>query len=152
MRVVFMGTPKFSVAALEALAAAGHDIVAVYSQPPRKSGRGQKLRLSPVHQLAEARGWPVFTPRNLHDPADVVVFSAHEADIAVVVAYGLILPQAILDLPKHGCLNIHASLLPWWRGQLQFIVLLWRGTVRRACASCRWMRDWTRARFSIVVA
>ncbi len=116
MRVVFMGTPKFSVAALEALAAAGHDIVAVYSQPPRKSGRGQKLRLSPVHQLAEARGWPIFTPGNFHDPADVLAFSAHEADIAVVVAYGLILPQALLDLPKHGCLNIHASLLPRWRG------------------------------------
>ena len=116
MRVVFMGTPEFSVNALEALAAAGHEIVAVYSQPPRKSGRGQKLRPSPVHQLAQTRGWPIFTPANFRDPADVAAFAGHDADIAVVVAYGLILPQALLDLPKHGCLNIHASLLPRWRG------------------------------------
>ena len=116
MRVVFMGTPEFSVTALEALAAAGHEIVAVYSQPPRKSGRGLKLRPSPVHQLAQTRGWPIFTPVNFHDPADVVAFADHDADIAVVVAYGLILPQALLDMPKQGCLNIHASLLPRWRG------------------------------------
>ncbi len=116
MRVVFMGTPEFSVTALEALAAAGHEIVAVYSQPPRKSGRGQKLRPSPVHQLAQTSGWPIFTPVNFCDPADVVAFAGHDADIAVVVAYGLILPQALLDLPKLGCLNIHASLLPRWRG------------------------------------
>ena len=116
MRVVFMGTPEFSVTALEALAAAGHEIVAVYSQPPRKSGRGLKLRPSPVHQLAQTRGWPIFTPINFHDPADVVAFADHDADIAVVVAYGLILPQALLDMPKQGCLNIHASLLPRWRG------------------------------------
>jgi len=116
MRVVFMGTPEFSVTALEALAAAGHEIVAVYSQPPRKSGRGLKLRPSPVHQLAQTRGWPIFTPVNFRDPADVVAFADHDADIAVVVAYGLILPQALLDMPKQGCLNIHASLLPRWRG------------------------------------
>jgi len=116
MRVVFMGTPKFSVTALEALAAAGHEIVAVYSQPPGKSGRGQKLRPSPVHQLAQTLGWPIFTPANFRDPADVAAFAGHDADIAVVVAYGLILPQALLDLPKQGCLNIHASLLPRWRG------------------------------------
>lgn len=116
MRIVFMGTPEFSVTALEALAAAGHEIVAVYSQPPRKSGRGQKLRLSPVHQLAQTRGWPILTPANFRDPVDVVAFAGHDADIAVVVAYGLILPQALLDIPKQGCLNIHASLLPRWRG------------------------------------
>lgn len=116
MRVVFMGTPEFSVTALEALAAAGHEIVAVYSQPPRKSGRGQKLRPSPVHQLAQTRGWPIFTPANFRDVADLAAFAGHDADIAVVVAYGLILPKALVDLPKHGCLNIHASLLPRWRG------------------------------------
>ena len=116
MRIVFMGTPDFSVTALEALAAAGHEIVAVYSQPPRKSGRGQKLRPSPVHQLSEVRGWPVFTPVDFRDPADVAAFRAHKADIAVIVAYGLILPLEILNFPEHGCLNIHASLLPRWRG------------------------------------
>ena len=116
MRIVFMGTPDFSVTALEALAAADHEIVAVYSQPPRKSGRGQKLRPSPVHQLSEVRGWPVFTPVDFRDPADVAAFRAHKADIAVIVAYGLILPLEILNFPEHGCLNIHASLLPRWRG------------------------------------
>ena len=116
MRVVFMGTPDFSVAALRALAEAGHEIAAVYSQPPRKSGRGQKRRPSPVQAYAECQGWTVFTPKNFHDPAELANFAALEADIAVVVAYGLILPQALLDAPRFGCLNIHASLLPRWRG------------------------------------
>ena len=116
MRVVFMGTPEFSVAALRALAEAGHEIAAVYSQPPRKSGRGQKLRPSPVQAYAEGRGWPVFTPNSFRDPEERANFAALEADIAVVVAYGLILPQALLDAPRFGCLNIHASLLPRWRG------------------------------------
>ena len=116
MRIVFMGTPDFSVRALEALAAAGHEIVAVYSQPPRKSGRGQKLKPSPVQLYSELCGWPVFTPLDLRDPTDIMSFRAHKADIAVVVAYGLILPSEILNLPENGCLNIHASLLPRWRG------------------------------------
>ena len=116
MRVVFMGTPDFSVAALRSLSEAGHEIVAVYSQPPRKSGRGQKLRPSPVQAYAERQGWTVFTPKNFRDLAELANFAALEADIAVVVAYGLILPQALLDAPRLGCLNIHASLLPRWRG------------------------------------
>ena len=116
MRIVFMGTPEFSVPALESLAASGHDIIAVYSQPPRKGGRGQKLRPSPVHQLAEKLGWPVFTPINFKNSTDIETFAAHSADVAVVVAYGLLLPQALLSLPVYGCLNIHASLLPRWRG------------------------------------
>ena len=116
MRIVFMGTPDFSVRALEALAAAGHEIVAVYSQPPRKSGRGQKLKPSSVQLYSELCGWPVFTPLDFRDPTDIISFRAHKADIAVVVAYGLILPSEILNLPEHGCLNIHASLLPRWRG------------------------------------
>ena len=116
MRIVFMGTPDFSVRALEALVAAGHEIVADYSQPPRKSGRGQKLKPSPVQLYSELCGWPVFTPLDLRDPTDIMSFRAHKADIAVVVAYGLILPSDILNLPEHGCLNIHASLLPRWRG------------------------------------
>jgi methionyl-tRNA formyltransferase len=116
MRVVFMGTPDFSVPALDALAAAGHEIAAVYTQPPRPAGRGQKERPSPVHLRAEALGLPVRHPRTLRTPEAQAEFAALEADIAVVVAYGLILPKPVLDAPRDGCLNIHASLLPRWRG------------------------------------
>ena len=116
MRVIFMGTPDFSVAALDALVAAGHEIAAVYSQPPRPAGRGKKDRPSPAQQRAEALGLPVRHPVSLKTPEAQAEFAALGADIAVVVAYGLILPQAILDAPTHGCLNIHASLLPRWRG------------------------------------
>lgn len=115
MRVIFMGTPDFSVPVLEALAAQ-HEVVAVYSQPPRPAGRGKALRPSPVQAKAEALGLPVRHPLNFKAEEDRTAFAALQADIAVVVAYGLILPQAILDAPKHGCLNIHASLLPRWRG------------------------------------
>jgi len=116
MKLIFMGTPDFSVAALDALVNAGHDVLRVYSQPPRKSGRGQKERPTPVHAHALELGLEVAHPLNFKDPADVAEFAALQADVAVVVAYGLILPQALLDAPKHGCLNIHASLLPRWRG------------------------------------
>ncbi len=115
MRVIFMGTPEFSVPALEAVAAA-HQVVAVYTQPPRPAGRGKALRASPVQARAEAMGLPVRHPVSLK-PAEVQAdFAALAADVAVVVAYGLILPQAVLDAPANGCLNIHASLLPRWRG------------------------------------
>lgn len=116
MRVVFMGTPEFSVVALQALIEAGHEIACVYSQPPRPARRGQKERPSPVHAHAEAAGLTVRTPVNFKDAEDRQAFAALNADVAVVVAYGLILPQAILDAPSLGCLNIHASLLPRWRG------------------------------------
>jgi methionyl-tRNA formyltransferase len=116
MRLVFMGTPSFSVPALEALVAAGHEIAAVYTQPPRPAGRGQALRPSDVHRRAETLGLPVRHPQSLRDPEAQADFAALEADAAVVVAYGLILPQAVLDAPHGGCLNIHASLLPRWRG------------------------------------
>ncbi|WP_118137449.1 methionyl-tRNA formyltransferase [Oceanicella sp. SM1341] len=116
MRLVFMGTPEFSVPVLEALVAAGHELAAVYSQPPRPAGRGKKPRPSPVQARAEALGLPVRTPLNFRDPAEREAFAALGAEIAVVVAYGLILPQAVLDAPARGCLNIHASLLPRWRG------------------------------------
>lgn len=116
MRIVFMGTPDFSVPVLDALVAAGHDVVAVYSQPPRPAGRGKKDRPSPVQSRAEALGLPVHHPVSLRNAEAQAIFASHEADAAVVVAYGLILPQAILDAPKQGCLNIHASLLPRWRG------------------------------------
>ncbi|NDR56857.1 methionyl-tRNA formyltransferase [Aliiruegeria sabulilitoris] len=116
MKVIFMGTPDFSVPALDALVEAGHEIVAVYSQPPRPAGRGKKPRPSPVQARAEALGIPVRHPVSLRPQEEKDAFAALGADIGVVVAYGLILPQAILDAPAHGCLNIHASLLPRWRG------------------------------------
>ncbi|MBZ8117297.1 methionyl-tRNA formyltransferase [Roseovarius sp. LXJ103] len=116
MRVIFMGSPDFSVPALEALVAAGHEIACVYCQPPRPAGRGKALRLTPVQARAEALGLPVRHPESLKGAAAQADFVALKADVAVVVAYGLILPQAVLDAPVHGCLNIHASLLPRWRG------------------------------------
>lgn len=115
MRVVFMGTPEFSVPALQAIAAR-HEVVCVYSQPPRAAGRGQKPRPSPVQAAAEALGIPVRTPVRLKGAEEQAEFAALGADVAVVVAYGLILPQPVLDAPRLGCLNIHASLLPRWRG------------------------------------
>lgn len=115
MRVVFMGTPGFAVPALEAVAQA-HEIVCVYTQPPRPAGRGRKDRPSPVQARAEALGLPVRHPASLREAGAQAEFAALGADVAVVVAYGLILPQAVLDAPAKGCLNIHASLLPRWRG------------------------------------
>ncbi|MBL4541933.1 MAG: methionyl-tRNA formyltransferase [Rhodobacteraceae bacterium] len=116
MRLIFMGTPGFAVPALDALAAAGHEIAAVYCQPPRPAGRGKKPQPVPVHKRAEALGLPVRHPATLKDPAEQAAFAALGAEVAVVAAYGLILPQPILDAPARGCLNIHASLLPRWRG------------------------------------
>ena len=116
MRVVFMGTPEFAVPTLDALVAAGHAVVAVYSQPPRPAGRGKKLQPGPVHLAAERHGLPVLTPVSLKGTEEQAAFAAHGADVAVVAAYGLILPQAILSAPRHGCLNVHGSLLPRWRG------------------------------------
>jgi methionyl-tRNA formyltransferase len=116
MRLAFMGTPDFAVPALQALHAAGHEIVAVYSQPPRRAGRGKKLSPSSVQRLAEELGVEVRTPVSLKSEEEQAAFAALDLDVAVVAAYGLILPQPILDAPKMGCLNIHGSLLPRWRG------------------------------------
>lgn len=116
MRLVFMGTPEFSVPALAALVDAGHEIAAVYTQPPRPAGRGKRARVSPVQAKADKLGLALYTPVSLKDAAAQAEFANLQADLAVVVAYGLILPQAILDAPRVGCLNIHASLLPRWRG------------------------------------
>jgi len=116
LRLAFMGTPDFAVPVLRALAEAGHEIAAVYSQPPRPAGRGHKPRLSPVQAFAEDRGWPVRTPPSLRDRQEHAAFQALGLDAAVVVAYGLILPKEILAAPRLGCLNVHASLLPRWRG------------------------------------
>ena len=116
MRLVFMGTPDFSVPILRALHAAGHEIAAVYCQPPRPAGRGKKPRPSPVQAAAEALALPVRHPASLKDPAEQAAFADLRAEAAVVVAYGLILPRAVLDAPALGCWNLHASLLPRWRG------------------------------------
>ncbi|MDO9417754.1 methionyl-tRNA formyltransferase [Pararhizobium sp.] len=117
LRIIFMGTPEFSVPTLAALAAAGHQIVAAYSQPPRPGGRrGLDLQKSPVHQAAELLGIPVFTPINFKAETDRQAFIDLDADVAVVVAYGLLLPEAILNGTRLGCYNGHASLLPRWRG------------------------------------
>src|ERR671924_155459 len=115
-RIAFMGTPDFAVPALLALIDSGHDIAAVYTQPPREAGRGQQPRRSPVHATALARNLQVRTPATLKPPEEHAAFASLGLDAAVVVAYGLLLPQAILSAPRLGCLNIHASLLPRWRG------------------------------------
>jgi methionyl-tRNA formyltransferase len=117
MKLAFMGSPAFSVSALKALVAAGHEVAAVYAQPPKPAGRGQKEQKCAVHQAAEALGLPVRTPRKLRNNAEeLVFFQGLGLDAAVVAAYGLILPQDFLDVPVRGCLNIHGSLLPRWRG------------------------------------
>ncbi|MFC5355987.1 methionyl-tRNA formyltransferase [Azospirillum himalayense] len=116
LRLVFMGTPDFAVPSLRALADAGHEVVCVYSQPPRPAGRGQQVQKSPVHRFAEERGIPVRTPKSLRNAEAQAEFAELKADAAVVAAYGLILPQPILDAPRLGCLNVHGSLLPRWRG------------------------------------
>ena len=116
MKIVFMGTPDFSVPILEGIIAAGHEVCAVYCQPPRPAGRGKRDRSSPVQVAAERLGLVVCHPLNFDEKAEVAAFEALGADVGVIVAYGLILPQVILDAPTKGCLNIHASLLPRWRG------------------------------------
>lgn len=116
MRLAFMGTPEFAVPTLDTLVAAGHEVVAVYTQPPRRANRGKKLTPSPVHARAEELGLAVRTPVSLRSAEAQAEFGALDLEVAVVAAYGLILPQAILDAPQHGCLNVHGSLLPRWRG------------------------------------
>lgn len=116
MKIIFAGTPEFARVALSAILDAGHEILLVLTQPDRPSGRGMKLTASPVKQEAEKHGIPVYQPASLKDPASHQAIRAAKADVMVVVAYGLILPQAVLDIPARGCLNIHASLLPRWRG------------------------------------
>lgn len=116
MRIIFMGTPDFAVPTLSAILAAGHDVVAVYSQPPRPAGRGMQERPSPVHTFAASRDIPILTPLSLRDDAALSTFKGFDADAAVVIAYGLLLPATILAAPRQGCFNLHASALPRWRG------------------------------------
>jgi methionyl-tRNA formyltransferase len=116
LRIIFMGTPDFATPTLAAIAGQGHEIAAVYTRAPAPAGRGMAPRLSPVHTMAERFGWPVFTPATLKGEEETEQFRAHQADVAVIVAYGRILPKSFLEAPKQGCLNLHASLLPRWRG------------------------------------
>lgn len=128
-----MGTPAFAVPALSALIASSHEVVAVYSQPPRPAGRGLKLTPSPIQQLAETHAIPVFTPTSLKSTEAQAKYASHNADIAVVAAYGLLLPQAILDAPRLGCINIHPSDLPRWRGAAPIQRTLMAGDSETAC-------------------
>jgi methionyl-tRNA formyltransferase len=116
LRVLFMGTPDFAVPTLATLVAAGHEIIGVYTQPPRPAGRGLDERKSSIHRFADSAGLPVHTPRSLRGDEAARAIAAHAADVGVVVAYGLILPKTILELPQHGFFNLHASALPRWRG------------------------------------
>ena len=116
LKIVFAGTPDFAALHLSSLIDSEHEVIAVYSQPDRPAGRGKKLQPSPVKQVALEHNIDVYQPVNFKDPADVAQLEALNADVMIVVAYGLLLPQSVLDAPKHGCLNVHASLLPRWRG------------------------------------
>ncbi|MEO7221891.1 MAG: methionyl-tRNA formyltransferase [Devosia sp.] len=116
MRIIFMGTPEFAVPTLTEIVSSGHEVVAVYTRAPKPAGRGQAERKSPVHEAAEGFGIPVVTPKSLRGEAEQIAFAAFDADVAVVVAYGLILPKPILEATRLGCLNLHGSLLPRWRG------------------------------------
>jgi methionyl-tRNA formyltransferase len=116
LRVIFMGTPEFAVPTLVEIIGQGHEVVAVYTREPAQAGRGMELRPSAVHRAAQQLGLPVFTPKSLRTEEAAALFASHAADVAVVVAYGKLLPRAILDAPHEGCLNLHGSLLPRWRG------------------------------------
>lgn len=116
LRLAFMGSPDFAVPTLEAIVAAGHDVACVYSQPPRPAGRGKQLTRTPIHETADRHGFKVRTPTNFKSAEDREAFAALKLDVAVVVAYGLLLPKAILDAPRLGCFNLHGSILPRWRG------------------------------------
>lgn len=134
LRVVFMGTPDFAVGPLMQIVGAGHNVVACYSQPPRKADRGMEPRKSPVHKMAESFNIQVETPTTLKDSIAQTIFKSHKADVAVVVAYGQLLPKHILLAPKHGCLNIHASKLPRWRGAAPIQRSLMTGDAETAVA------------------
>lgn len=137
MRLIFMGAPDFAVPVLDALIAAGHEIAAVYTQPPRPAGRGKKSRPTPVQARAEALGLEVRTPLNFRDPTDREAFAALDADAAVVVAYGLILPEAVLEATRLGAWNLHASLLPRWRGAAPIQRAVMAGDARTGVCAMR---------------
>ncbi len=133
LKVIFMGAPEFAVPSLQTLINSEHEVVAVYSQPPRPAGRGKKERPTPVHQLAETHNIPVFTPKSLKSEDIQAQFKAHSADLAIVVAYGLILPQAILNACPMGCMNVHPSHLPRWRGAAPIQRTIMAGDCETSC-------------------
>lgn len=137
LRIVFMGTPDFSVPTLAEIVGAGHEVVAAYTQPPRPAGRGMAEKPSPVHRFAESTGIPVRTPHSFKDESEREAFASLEADAAVVVAYGLLLPTAVLDAPRHGCFNLHASALPRWRGAAPIQRAIMAGDTETAAAVMR---------------
>ena len=137
MRLAFMGTPDFAVPSLAELIASGHDVVAVYSQPPRPRGRGQKLTPSPVHAFAETMGLPVFTPASMKAADAIETFQGLDVDAACVVAYGQILKTEVLDAPRLGCFNLHGSLLPRWRGAAP----IQRAPAPIRCSAARYMKS-----------
>jgi methionyl-tRNA formyltransferase len=137
MRIAFMGTPDFAVPTLAAILKAGHEVVAVYTQPPRPAGRGMRERISPIHQQAMDAGLPVFAPASLKPLSEQHAFAALNLDAAVVVAYGLLLPRPILQAPRHGCFNLHASALPRWRGAAPIQRSIMAGDAETAAAIMR---------------
>ena len=143
LKVVFAGTPDFAAQHLQGLMESPHQIVAVMSQPDRPAGRGKHLQPSPVKTVALEAGLPVWQPTSLKTPDSEAILSQYDADILVVVAYGLILPAAILDIPRLGCLNVHASLLPRWRGAAPVQRAIEAGDAKQASASWRWNPAWT---------
>jgi methionyl-tRNA formyltransferase len=137
MRIAFMGTPEFAVPTLVAILEAGHEVVAVYTQPPRPAGRGMRERISPLHRQAMDAGLPVFAPASLKQASEQHAFEALQVDAAVVVAYGLLLPRPILEMPRHGCFNLHASALPRWRGAAPIQRAIMAGDAETAAAIMR---------------
>lgn len=125
LRIVFMGTPEFAIPVLQKLIASRHEVIAVYTRPPKPAGRGHREQRSPVHELALQHNIPVYTPLTLRKPEEQAVFASLDADVAIVAAYGLILPKAVLEAPRYGCINVHASILPRWRGAapIQYAVM-----------------------------
>ena len=143
MRVVFMGTPDFAVPVLAEIVGQGHEVAAVYTRAPKPAGRGMAERPSPVEAFARTLSLPVLSPKSLRSEEAAATFRAHDADVAVVVAYGLILPKPILDAPDSGCLNLHASLLPRWRGAAPIQRAIMAATRRPASTSCAWRKGST---------
>ena len=137
LRVVFMGTPEFSVPTFQKIFEAGHEVAAVYTRAPQPAGRGMAEQPSAVHEAARQRGIPIIMPRTLRISAAETLFASHDADVAVVVAYGLILPKAILEIPRHRCLNLHASALPHWRGAAPIERAIIAGDTRTAASVMR---------------
>lgn len=129
LRLGFMGTPDFVLPLVEALKNSDHDLVCIYTQPPRESGRKRQLKNTPVHDYALAQNIPIFHPINFKNDADIKAFENHNLDVAIVAAYGMLLPQVILDTPNYGCINIHPSLLPRWRGPSPIQYAIWKGDI-----------------------